>query len=257
MATMTSYTPGSFCWNEFVTTDSASAKSFYSSLFGWNATDQEFAPGNYYTNLDISGKSVGALYGMDKAQLERGVPPHWNLYISVENADESTAKAASLGATVVLPAFDVMDAGRMSIIQDPTGAMVCLWQTMKHFGAALTGETGAFCWWELQTHDLEKAKAFYTGLFGWVAGGNEQYVEWVHDGKSIGGLLKIQPEWGDGNVPPNWQSYVMAESVDDSTAKTVELGGKVLMPPMDIPGTGRFSVVADPQGAVFSLYTRS
>lgn len=257
MATMTSYTPGSFCWNELVTTDAASAKSFYSSLLGWNATDQEVDPGNFYTNLDIDGKLVGALYGMNPSQLERGVPPHWNLSVSVENADESAAKAASLGGTVVLPPFDVMDAGRLAIIQDPTGAKLCLWQPKDHIGATLTGETGAFCWWELQTNDVEKAKAFYTGLFDWVAGGSEQYVEWVHNGTSIGGVLKIQPEWGDGNVPPNWQSYVMVESVDDSTAKTVELGGKVLMPPMDIPGTGRFSVVADPQGAVFSLYTRS
>src|SRR5688572_30736067 len=113
MATMTSYTPGSFCWNELVTNDSASAKSFYSALFGWNINDQEMDPGNYYTMLEIDGKSVGALYGMDKAQLERGVPPHWNAYISVENVDESSAKAASLGGTVILPPFDVMEVGRM------------------------------------------------------------------------------------------------------------------------------------------------
>jgi predicted enzyme related to lactoylglutathione lyase len=255
MATMTSYTPGSFCWNELVTTDSASAKSFYSSLFGWNATDQEFAPGNYYTTLDIGGKAVCALYGMDAAQRERGVSPHWNLYISVENVDDSSAKAASLGATVVLPPFDVMEVGRMSIIQDPTGAMVCLWQPKQHFGAALIGENGAFCWWELQTNDMDKAKAFYTSLFGWTAGGNPEYVEWVHNGVSMGGMLKIQPEWGA--VPPNWQSYVMVPSVDDTAAKAATLGGSIMAPPTDIPGMGRFAVLVDPQGAVFSVYTRS
>ncbi len=255
MATMTSYTPGSFCWNELVTTDAAAAKSFYSSLFGWNATDQEVDPGNFYTNLDIGGKSVAALYGMDKSQLERGVPPQWNLSVSVENIDEVAAKVASLGGTVVLPPFDVMDLGKLAIIHDPTGAKLCLWQPGSHIGATLTGENGAFCWWELQTHDIEKAKAFYTGLFGWVAGGSEQYVEWVHNGTSIGGLLKIQPEWGE--VPPNWQSYVMVPSVDDAAAKAATLSGSVMAPPMDIPGTGRFAVLADPQGAVFSVYTRA
>lgn len=255
MATMTSYSPGSFCWNELVTTDAASAKKFYSSLFGWNATDQEVDPGNYYTNLDIGGKSVGALYGMNPSQIERGVPPHWNLSVSVENADESAAKAASLGGTVVLPPFDVMDLGRLAMIQDPTGAKLCLWQPKQHFGAALVGENGAFCWWELQTNDMEKAKAFYISLFGWTAGGSPDYVEWVHGGVSMGGMLKIQAEWGA--VPPNWQSYVMVPSVDDSAAKATELGGSVMAPPMDIPGMGRFAVLADPQGAVFSVYTMS
>jgi predicted enzyme related to lactoylglutathione lyase len=254
---MTSYTPGSFCWNELVTTDASSSKAFYTSLFGWDANDQEIEPGVFYTNLEIGGKSVGALYGMDPSQIERKVHPQWNVYISVENVDESTAKAASLGATVVLPPFDVMEVGRMSIINDPTGAKLCLWQPKLHIGAGLSGEKGAFCWWELQTHDVEKAKAFYTGLFGWGAGGNEEYVEWQHNGAPIGGLIKIRPEWGDGNVPPNWQSYVMVTNVDDSSARAVELGGKILMPPMDIPGIGRFAVIADPQGAVFSVYTRA
>lgn len=255
MATMTSYSPGSFCWNELVTNDSASAKSFYSSLFGWNTTDQPIGPDQFYTMLDLGGKSVGALYGMDAAQLERGVPPHWNAYISVENVDDATTKAASLGATVVLPAFDVMEVGRMSVIQDPTGAMVCLWQPKQHFGADLVGENGAFCWWELQTNDMEKAKAFYTSLFGWTAGGSPEYVEWVHGGVSMGGMLQIQSEWG--NVPPNWQSYVMVPSVDDSAAKATELGGSVMAPPMDIPGMGRFAVLVDPQGAVFSVFAQS
>lgn len=250
---MTSYTPGSFCWCELVTNNAADAKRFYSGLFGWNATDSPIGDDQFYTMLDVGGKSVGALYGMDSSQLERGVPPHWNTYISVANVDESTTKAVSLGGVAVLPPFDVMEVGRMSVIQDPTGAMVCLWQPMQHIGATLTGETGAFCWWELQTHDVETAKSFYTALFGWVAGGSSEYVEWIHNGTSIGGLIKIQPEWGE-NVPPNWQAYVMVESVDDSAAKASELGGMILMPPMDIPGTGRFSVVSDAQGAVFSLY---
>ncbi len=252
MPTMTTYAPGNFCWCELATSDQAAAKDFYSKVFGWTANDQPMGPDQFYTMLEIGGQSVGALYGMDKDQMARGIPPHWNVYISVASADESTAKAKSLGATVLMDPFDVMDVGRMSIIQDPTGAMVCLWQAAKHPGAALVGDLGAFCWWELNTHDVEGAKKFYTSLFGWETGGDPNYTEWKNGGTSIGGMMQIQPDWG--NVPPNWMSYICVNDADATAAKIKELGGQVMMGPQDIPNMGRFAVCMDPQHAAFAIY---
>jgi len=71
----------------------------------------------------------------------------------------------------------------------------------------------------------------------------------------MGGMMKIQPEWGE--VPPNWQSYVIVPSVDASAAKATELGGSIMAPPMDIPNMGRFAVLVDPQGAVISVFATS
>lgn len=254
MPTMTTYAPGNFCWFELATSDQAGAKDFYSKVFGWTITDSPMGPEQVYSTFESDGKAVGAAYGMDKVQLDRGVPPHWNLYIAVANCDVATGKAESLGATVVMPAFDVMEHGRMSVIQDPTGATICLWEARSHHGAQSVGETNTFCWWELNTKDIEKAKAFYTALFDWTTGGSPEYTEWKSGETTIGGMMEIQPEWGP--VPPNWLSYVLVTNCDEMTEKIKSNGGSVMMGPMDIPNMGRFSVVADPQKAVFALYQR-
>lgn len=249
MPEVTSFTPGDFCWFELATTDQNGAKQFYSNLFGWTPNDMPMGPDAVYTMLEKNGKQVGALYGMgpDKA----GMPPHWSLYIATDDVDASAKRAEELGARVIVPPFDVMDVGRMAGIQDPTGAVFMMWQA-KRPGGMILDEENSFCWYELQTNDPDRAKDFYTKLFGWEAGGSPEYTEWKKGGKSIGGMMKIQPEWGP--VPPNWSAYVMVNSADAIAERAKSLGGNVIMGPADIPGTGRFAVLADPQGAVIAAY---
>lgn len=189
---------------------------------------------------------------MDAQQRERGIPTHWNHYIAVASTDDATAKAQSLGGTAMMAPFDVMDVGRMSIIKDPTGAMFCPWEPKKHFGAQLYGEVGTFCWFELNTNDPDASKEFYTKLFGWEIGGDANYTEWKSGGVSIGGMMKIQAEWGE--VPPHWLGYVMVENVNESVEKAKALGGKVYVEPQDIPNMGRFAILADAQDGGFALY---
>lgn len=249
---MTSYAPGNFCWFELATSDQNAAKSFYKSVFGWEPNDVPMGPDQFYTMLMKGAADVGALYGMDAAQLANGVPPHWNMYVAVASCDESTAKAKSLGATVMMEPFDVMEHGRMSIIKDPTGAMLCLWEGRGHKGAGVIGEIGAFCWFEIYTNDTEAAKSFYTKLFGWSVGGDANYTEWKVGDQSIGGMMKIQAEWG--NVPPHWMGYVMVRNCEETVAKVKELGGKIMVEPMDVPGMGRFALCDDPQNAGFAIF---
>jgi len=252
MAEVKAYAPGSFCWMELATTNQATAKQFYSTLFNWNPNDQPMGPDQSYTMLEIGGKSVGALYGLDKAQLALGIPSHWNAYVSVSNVDESTKLAETLGATTILAPFDVMGVGRMSIIKDPTGAQLCLWQAIEHQGAQLIDDPHAFCWYELNTNDPDRAVDFYTKLFGWTTGGSPEYVELKQGDRTFGGIMKIKAEWG--TVPPHWLSYIHAPNVEETTNKAKTLGANVVVPPMEIPNTGKFSVIADPQGAIFALY---
>lgn len=255
MATMTSYAPGNFCWFELATSDQNSAKGFYSSVFGWETDDQPMGPDQFYTMLKVDGKNIGALFGMSKEEMSSGIPPHWGLYISVTNADESAKKAESLGGKIIMAPFDVMDVGRMAVIQDPTGAIFSIWQAAQHLGAGLIGETGAFCWWELNTKDTAKAKEFYTRLFGWTTGGDPNYTEWKNGTETIGGMMEIRPEWGP--VPPNWLSYILVDNCDETAAKIKSQGGSTMMGPQDIENMGRFAVVADPQHAVFAIYQRN
>ena len=74
-----------------------------------------------------------------------GIPTHWNCYITVENVADSTAAAEQLGATVVMPPFDVMGAGRMSVLQDPTGAFIQLWEPLTHAGSTPSSTPEAPC----------------------------------------------------------------------------------------------------------------
>jgi hypothetical protein len=257
MPEVTSHAPGTFCWIELATSDPAGAKKFYSGLFGWEAQDNPAGPDMIYTMLTLRGLDVGALYQLDKNESAQGVPPHWNTYISVTSADDAAKKAASLGGKVLADAFDVMEHGRMAVIQDPLGAAFCVWQAKSHIGLRLVGEPGTFGWDELWTTDRKKAAEFYSGLFGWgakeshMAEAGGVYTEWQLGGQSIGGMMEISPEMGP--VPPNWLPYFMVDDADATANKATSTGGKLMVPPTDIPNVGRFSVIQDPQGATFAI----
>ena len=120
-----------------------------------------------------------------------------------------------------------------------------------------TNNTGRFVWHELHTNDRAKAMAFYAQLFGWETkevpmGPGEPYSLALLAGKDHAGITKSM---APANVPPHWLPYMHVDNVDQSAAKVKELGGKVLMQPMDIPNVGRFAAVMDPQGAAFAVYT--
>ena len=255
MAHIDKTTPGSFCWVELATTDQNAAKAFYSSLFGWTANDAPMGPGDFYTMFFLDGREAAAGYTLRKE--EAGTPPHWKLYIAVENTDASAARAAQLGGTVIAGPFDVMDAGRMAVIQDPTGAFFQLWQPNRSQGIRVYMENGAFCWADLSTGDVPAASAFYSGLLGWkIAPGENDPSGYLHisNGETmIGGVPPAH--MSDPHAPPHWLLYFLVDDCDARTLKAVSLGAKALMPPSSIEHVGRMSVVADPQGATFALFT--
>jgi predicted enzyme related to lactoylglutathione lyase len=121
---------------------------------------------------------------------------------------------------------------------------------------------GRFVWHELLTTDIAGAQKFYPQLTGWKiqnwdAGEGKQYPMWVAGETPIGGTMELPEEAKKMGAPPNWLAYISTPDVDATTAQAVELGGKVLNGPFDIPTVGRMSVLADPQGAVFAAFTPS
>ena len=157
-----------------------------------------------------------------------GLPADWNAYFSVANADETGGQGCRTGGKVIAPPFDVMESGRMAVIQDPQGALFSLWQANRQIGATHGGPVSQVSWPELTTPDAVGASTFYQALFGWKtkpdsALDQAEYIEWVNGKTSMGGLMPMRG--------PMWQG----------------------VPPTDIPHVGRFAVVNDPQGAVFSL----
>ena len=161
------HAPGTFCWVELATTNQNSAKHFYGSLFGWSFVDYPMGPGEFYTMFKLDGHDAAAGFTMREEERAQGVPPHWNLYVAVEDADAAAARALELGGTLPAGVFDVFTNGRMAVVIDPTGAAFCLWQAKQTQGIGVMGENNSYCWADLITGDRIAAKAFYENLFGW------------------------------------------------------------------------------------------
>jgi predicted enzyme related to lactoylglutathione lyase len=248
---------GTFCWVELATTDQDAAKRFYGSLFGWAFVDYPMGPGDIYTMFQLDGRDAAAGYTMREAERSQGVPPHWNLYVAVENADAAAARAVELGGTAPAGAFDVYTNGRMAVVIDPTGAAFCVWQAKQHHGIGVMGENNTYCWADLISTDRLAAKTFYEGLFGWTMtpGKGKDESTYLHVMAGDRGIAGIQPDaMRQPGVPSHWMPYFQVADADTFTAKARELGAMVFAPPMDVGESLRIAVLADPQGAVFSLF---
>jgi predicted enzyme related to lactoylglutathione lyase len=255
MAEFTRHEPGSFSWVELGTRDAAAAKAFYTSLFGWAFVDTPAGPNRIYTRLQLQGKDVGALYEQDEEQQAHGMPPNWMSYVTVASADQAAAKVKELGGKLMAEPFDVSTYGRMAIFQDPTGAMLAVWEPRQHIGVQIRDEPASLCWNELATRDPGAAAKFYTALFGWRTKGDPAgpYTEWYRGNVAIGGMMPMDPAWGQ--VPPHWTPYFQVGDCDGSARSAESLGARLLVPPQDIPNVGRFSMIQDPQGATFAIVT--
>lgn len=251
MADVMGHRPGDFCWPELSTTDPEGASDFYGALFGWEPREIPIGDGMAYTMLTLRGKEVGALCPMQEKHVNQGMPPFWMSYVRVDSADETAARVAALGGRLLSAPFDVMDAGRMAVLEDPTGAALALWQPKAHIGASIVGEPNSLCWSELSTDDVDVARSFYSGLFGWTTKDSPEYHEWMNAGRAIGGMVQLSPETDD--TPPHWLPYFRVEDCDATVETAEEEEGQVVVPPMDVPNVGRFAVLRDPQGAVFAV----
>jgi predicted enzyme related to lactoylglutathione lyase len=233
-----------------MTKDLAGSNGFYSSLFGWKAEDQGEEMG-HYTIFQKSGKSVAG----NMAAMGDDMPSVWTSYISVEDADDTVARASKAGAVVFMEPMDVSDIGRMAVFADTTGAAIGIWQPKTFHGAELANEAGTLAWNELNTRDVATAKTFYTEVFGWTANdmdmGGMSYTEWKLGDRSVGGMLPM-PDMVPAEVPAHWLVYFGVDDTDATVAQATQAGANIFVPPTDIP-PGRFSVLSDPDGAPFAV----
>ena len=241
---------------ELATTDQSAAKKFYSDLFGWIPNDIPMGPSEFYTIFRLKDRDAAAGYTLRKDQQVQSVPPHWMLYIAGDNVDASARRAAELGGTILAQPFDVMDVGRMTVVVDPTGAHFCIWQAKKNSGIGVKNEDDAFCWADLSTPDVERAGKFYSQLFGWKLEKSEKdssgYLHVKNGEEFIGGIPPAQHR--DPKAPPCWLIYFQTSDCDASVHKAKQSGAKVYFGPHSMEGVGRWAVLADPQGAVFSVF---
>jgi uncharacterized protein len=267
------YIPGVPCWIDTSQPDPEAAGRFYSGLFGWELEDV-MPPGSDGTYL------IGRIRGGDVAavsSIPESAPPMavWNTYVWVDSVDETAEKVRGAGGAVVSDPFDVMNAGRMAVFTDPEGAAFCAWQAGQHKGAQVVNEHGALNFNGLNTRDVAGAQAFYGAVFGWqtltLDGGVQMwtlpgYGDYLE--RDNPGLRKMVTEFGaypdfvdvvasinpiaadQPDTPAHWSVTFGADDADATAARATELGGKVLVPPLDVPWS-RITVLADPAGATF------
>ncbi|MEM7322222.1 MAG: VOC family protein [Actinomycetota bacterium] len=253
MPERSSYDHGTPSWIDLSTTDPEGAKQFYGAIFGWdyehNPTDQ----GGEYIMARRGGRAAAGMMQQPPDMAEMGMPPMWSTYVTVADLDATMAKVDAAGGMVHMPPMQVMDSGRMAVIGDPSGAAVSLWQAQEHIGAEIVNEHGTLTWNECQTPDVDAAAKFYAELFGWTT----EEMDMGPEGAYTVFNLNAEPVAGAMNppmdgIPPHWSLAFSVDDCDACVATARAEGGTIIVEPMDIP-VGRQAVIADPQGAVFSV----
>jgi uncharacterized protein len=244
-----SYDQGTFSWTDLSTPDAQAAKAFYGGLFGWDFEDNPIPDGGMYVIARSGGRRAAATFETSERH------PAWASYVTVDDVDSTTDRARELGANVLAEPFDVMDVGRMSTIQDPTGAVFCLWQARTTIGAEVVNEPGALCLNQLNTSDPEAAERFYGELFGWRfdSVGTDETPYWgIFRGERMNGGMMPLPSGAP--MPSHWLVYFGTDDVDAHAERIGSSGGTVMVEPMDVPPSGRILVAQDPHGAFFALF---
>lgn len=247
----TPWEPGTPCWIELMTNDLAAARLFYEELFGWHLQDTGPETGGYLL-ASVDGRQFGGLGGL---MGNPGHPPVWSTYLASASVDDTARAITTAGGTVVMQPMDVMDAGRMLVAQDPTGAAFCVWEAGRNTGMQIANEPNTPTWNECLTRDYRRAQDFYAQVFGWTYDevGNDEfhYAAFQVDGRGAGGIGDLPPNLPD-SVPAHWRVYFEVDDPDETVDRVVKLGGVVRTPPEDTP-FGRMAHVTDPQGAPFSV----
>jgi len=264
------YIPGVPCWVDTSHPDPQSAVDFYRGLFGWEFENvlPPDAPAGYYI-ARLPGGDVAAV-----GSVPEGAPPMavWNTYVWVDSADDAAEKVRAAGGNVLTEPFDIFDFGRMAVFADPEGAVFCVWQANQHRGATVVNEPGSLNFNTLNTRDPERAADFYGAVFGWdlldssmwALPAYGEFLEQRTPGRRqnmadvgapprfdevVASLMPIADD--QAGTPAHWSVTFAVEDADATAARAAELGGTVLVAPVDAPWV-RMAVISDPQGATFT-----
>ena len=277
MQERTSYLPGVPCWLDIMLPDPQAGKDFYAALFGWEFENAapEGSPEPYYI-ARLRGKNVAAVGGPYTGD----VPPSWNTYTAVDSVDRAAERIRKAGGTVVAGPMDVPEAGRMAVFTDAQGAASSVWEPKSFVGAQLVNEPGTWNFSELHTSDPDAAARFYRSVFDWevldFSVGDSAFKFFKLDGYGAS-LAKNNAEFANriaaderaaafsdvvatligeaggtgATASPHWSVVFAVDDADGVAAETERLGGKIVVPPFNAAPV-RMTVLADPQGAVFT-----
>ena len=242
---------GEFCWINMLTPQPAEACEFFGKLLGWTFSEM---PGMGF-GVKVAGRDIGGLFDVVSPRTPNGTAPMIGVMVKVESADATAEKVRALGGKAEAP-FDIMQAGRMAVCHDPSGAQFDVWEPKQMHGSEVDSRLpGAPSWFETLTTGSAVAAKFYSDLFGWSAetmtAPGLMYTTFKRAGEPIAGMMEITPDMAAANVRPHWGVYFTVTDVDAAARDATKLGGGLFIPPKDIPGVGRFAGIVSPQGVMF------
>lgn len=251
---------GDFIWYELMTGDPAAAKRFYDPVAGWTIEAEASNPMDYRM-IDAGDGAVGGTLTLTAEMREHGAKPTWLGYVGVDDVDATLAKIEAEGGTVLMPANDIPDVGRIAMATDPQHNPFYVMrgsvdQVSTSFAPDKAGHTA---WNELATSDLEAAKRFYPAVFGWTLGdvmpmgdmgdgglGDYQFID--HGGRMIGAMMNAPP-----GAPTGWGFAFHNTDIDGAVERIKAGGGTIRGGPMEVPGDQRALMASDPEGVPFML----
>lgn len=246
---------GTPIWYELLTNDAAASRSFYETVVGWKMHPPPPADPKHYWMIDAASAHVGGMMQLSDEMRAKGAKPTWLFYVGVEDVDATVRRATDAGATVLMPAFDIPDVGRIAMIADPQGNPLYVMRGGVDAASTAFERTGmGKCNWnELSTSDPVAGNAFYATVFGWkfdesmkMPDGDYAFVD--VGSNRIGATMKQA-----AGAPAGWMFYFRAPDIDAAVEKVKSGGGKVHAGPMEVPGGDKVIVASDPQGVPFGI----
>jgi uncharacterized protein len=238
------------CWVDLTVPDVDAARTFYGATLGWAFADPEPEYGGYA----IAQVDGAAAAGVGPQQ--RDAPPAWTMYFASDDVDATAAAIRASGGSLLLDPGDVGSLGRMCMALDPAGAAFAVWQAGDTIGAEITGEPGGISWEDLRSSDPDRARAFYSDVFGLTHDALDMappdYTTFSCPGTDgpqggIGGMMGAPT-----GTPSHWLVYFVVVDADGAIEAAVKGGGSALDAAVDTP-YGRMVPLADPWGAVFMV----
>jgi predicted enzyme related to lactoylglutathione lyase len=232
-----------------LTPEPAKAREFFGKLLGWTYVE---IPG-WAIGCRSTVSDIGGIFDLASPSTPPGTRPLIGVMVKVDNADAIVAKATSLGGAA-MPAFDIMDQGRMAVCHDPNGAEFDLWQPKRMQGFDVDSrQHGAPSWFETLTTDIDRATSFYSELFGWTPEVKQmpgyEYTVFKLADAYVAGMMPILPDMGE--MRPHWGTYFTVDDVDKTTSEAAKLGATCACRSRTFPGVGRMSGITSPQGVNF------
>ena len=258
MPLLEKYRHGTPCWVDLATSDLDAAKEFYSGLFGWSYTGEhmgEMGIGTYSMAM-VNDVATAAIYELAPGQIRATAKPNWNVYVSVDDIEWVLKNAQRRGDVILTEATDIDRAGRIAVVQDPTGCQTTIWQPGEFQGSLIRAEPGALTWPEHVTTDLEASVRFYKDLLGVAVvpapqGKLNEYAMWIVDDIPVAGMFQWPDQMIADGVPSMWFVYFQVTDLDAAVDYVESNGGRAMADEPAVNAVGPFIVLRDPQGADF------